>query len=203
MINLTKEDVQNAWKYMSKYYDFDIIDKSNAKEMQIAGWALELMDIQDSDDFLKRYTTTIGRNIYVPFEIGEGSQSKLKLQLCTLAHEAQHVVQFRRNSGKFVFRYLTSDAARASYEADALRANMEMYWYMTGKLLSPKKLSDSLVGYSIGDDDRRVVYKNLMISSKVVKRGGVITGTSKTLIKWMQNNVEKSPVVIKPIFVRF
>jgi hypothetical protein len=172
---------------MSKKYDFDIVQKNDAKEMKIVGWALGQMGVLNKDDFLKRYTTTVclggWRAVYVPFEIGKGTQTQLIRQIGIAVHESQHVIQATRD-GFQPMKYLASDTNRAYYEADAYRATMEMHWFFTGKLLSPKSLANSLKGYSVGSSDRRIAEKHLIIASKVVERGGVITGTSKVAIRW-------------------
>jgi len=186
-MKVTGKDVESFWKYMAKKYDFKIVQKGDAQEMRAIGWALDLMGVQTKDDFLRSYTTTVivggWRCVYVPFEIGDGSQAQLINQIATCVHECQHVVQADRDPSQ-PMKYLTSDASRAYYEADAYRATMEMFFFFTGKLLPPKSLANILKSYSIGKADRRIAEKHLIIAGKVVKRGGVITGTSKVAIKW-------------------
>jgi len=186
-MRVTGKEVQAFWKYMAKKYDFKIVQKGDAEEMKIVGWALEVMDVQSKKDFLNNYTTTIiigeWRCVYVPFEIGKGSQAQLVSQIATCVHECQHVVQADREIGQ-PMKYLMSDASRAYYEADAYRATMEMHFFFSGKLVSAKAIANGLKSYSIGKADRRIAEKHLVIAGKVVKRGGVITGTSKVAIKW-------------------
>lgn len=191
-MKVTGKQVKAFWKYMAKKYDFDIVTKGDAKEMKIVGWALERMDVQSKKDFLKKYTTTIclgaWRCVYVPFEIGKGTQAQLIGQIETCVHECQHVRQADRNPAQ-PLKYLASDTSRAFYEADAYRTNMEMHWYLTGRLLSAKKLANLLKGYSIGKSDRYIAEKHLIIASKVVKRGGVISGVSKVSIRWWKKRL--------------
>lgn len=186
-MRVTEKDVQDFWKYMAKKYDFKVVKKGDSDEMKIVGQALDQMNIQKKKEFLEQYTTTVifggWRCVYVPFEIGKGSQAQLIHQIATCVHECQHVVQADREVAQQI-KYLTSDASRAYYEADAYRATMEMHWYFTGRILSPKSLANGLKSYSIGKADRRIAEKHLIIASKVVKRGGVITGTSKVAIRW-------------------
>jgi len=192
---------------MSKKYDFEIVQKKDSKGMRLVAWALDLMEIQDKDKFLNSYTTTIvvggHRVVYVSFDIGKGSQASLVRQVGVCVHESQHVVQADRESIQPI-KYLTSDTNRAYYEADCYRATMEMHWFFTGRLLSPKKLANELKGYSVGRADRRIAEKHLVIASKVVKRGGVITGTSKVAIRWWKKRVtppktrKTAPIPMQP-----
>lgn len=191
MPKVTSKQVKDFWKYMGRAYRFEVIDKSEAAEMRLVSWALDAMRIQDQKDFLKNYTTTLGNRVYVPFEIGKGTQKQLVGQIITCTHEAQHVAQYRRDRS-FMFKYLLSDSSRALYEADAYRANMEIYWWFHKKLLSPTMLANKLKGYSVGKSDIRVARKHLISASKTVQYGGVITGTSKKAIRWLNKNVKTS-----------
>lgn len=186
-VRVDGKSVVSFWKYMSKKYDFKVVSKSDAVEMRVVAWAMDMMNVMNVDDFLDKYSTTVclgwWRVVYVPFEIGKGNQNQLIGQIATCVHESQHVVQATRDPGQ-PMKYLTSDSNRAFYEADSNRATMEMYYYFTGRVLSPRKLSDGLMHYSVGAADRRVCRKHLIIASKVIGRGGIITGTSKTAIRW-------------------
>lgn len=190
-MKVTGKQVRAFWRYMCKRYRCKVIDKDSAEEMQIIGWALDAMGIQDKDVFLKKFTTTLGNRIYIPFEIGVGTQKQLISQIATCVHECQHVVQYRRNEAQFVSNYIFSDASRAHYEADALRTNMEMYWFLTGRLLKPGSLANTLKYYGVRKGDIRVTRKHLAISAEVVKRGGVITGPSKVAIAWWKRQNRK------------
>ena len=199
-MRVTGAQVKAFWTYMSKKYDFDIVTKSDDELMHIVGWALDQMGIMDKKKFLNNYTTTVcvgkHRVVYVNFEIGKGSQSELIRQIGVAAHESQHVVQATRDPSQPI-KYLASDSSRAYYEADAYRASMEMHWFFTGKLISPKSLADKLKGYSVGAADRRICEKHLIIASKVVKRGGVITGTSKVAIRWWKRQIVRSKYKVR------
>jgi hypothetical protein len=174
---------------MGRKYKFKVIQKATADEMEAIAWALDMMGIQDEKKFLERYTTTIGSRVYVPFEVGKGSQGQLINQIKTCVHESQHRVQDMRDPG-FKAKYLVSDSSRTHYEVDAYRTNMEMHWYFYQKLLSATSLANGLKGYGVGSADIRVAKKHLTIAGKVVKRGGVVTGTSKVAIAWLKKNVK-------------
>ena len=210
-VNITSEQVKAFWEYMAVKYDFKIVSKDDSEAMKIIAWSLDQMHVLSRKKFLERYTTTIclgeWRAVYVPFEIGSDERSFIS-QAITCVHEAQHVVQADREIEQ-PMRYLVSDTSRAFYEADALRTNMEMYWFFTGELLSARKLTDGLKNYSIKAGDRRIAKKHLIIASKTIQHGGVITGTSKTAIKWWRRQLATGTLykpdqnfpVIRPIGV--
>ena len=190
---VTGAQVKAFWKYMAKKYDFDIVDKDSAREMKMIAGILDAMGVQSKKQFLKQYTTTIvignWRAVYVPFEIGKGSQAQLISQIVTCVHECQHVVQADRDV-IFFAKYLADDTNRANYEAQAYGVSMEMHYYFYGTVLSPKALANKLKNYSVGKADRRSAEKQLIALSKTVKHGGVINKTSKTAIKWWRPKVK-------------
>lgn len=183
---LIGKDVIDFWKYMESQYRFIVVEKADSKAMEKISWVLDAMGILDHKEFMANFTTTLGRVVYVPFDIGVGNQRQLLSQVETCVHEAEHVVQYMRNRAKFVWKYVTSDASRSHYESEAYLTNMEMHFYLTGKLLGAKSLSGLLESYGVGEDDIRVTYKQLTIASKLVKRGAVISNTSKTAIKYLK-----------------
>lgn len=190
MRKLTRKDVVAFWKYMSREYGFKVMDKGDSVGMKFVGELLEKIGIQDKKDFMERYSTTIGDLVYVPFEIGKGGYGDWLNQVMTCVHEAQHVVQYKRDEVGFVSGYVFSSATRAHYEMDAYRTNLEMYWFLTGgKMLSAKAVAGLLRGYGVKAVDMRVVEKHLVVASKVVREGMVVSGTSKVAQKWLRKRL--------------
>ena len=192
---VTSEDVKDFWKYMKKKYDFSVVQKADAKEMRAIAWALDMMHIKDHKAFMENYNTTIGKTVYVNFELGVGNQTDLVHQIKTCVHETQHVLQYKRNPLQFSVNYLRSDAARAHYETDAYRTTMEMHYFFTGRVLSASSLAGLLKGYSIGTGDVHVAEKHLMTSSRLVEQGVIVSGISKTAIKWWKKRIDGNKVV--------
>ena len=97
---------------------------------------LSRINVLDKDEFLRRYTTTIGKRIYTPFDVGVPDERyDLWRQISVCVHEHQHVEQLLRDGWlKFAGRYLVSSAARAAYEAEAFRCNMELHYWRYGEI---------------------------------------------------------------------
>ena len=92
------ELVRAFWEFMPHEYGTRAIAKANAVEMKLAAQALGLMGVLDAEAFLRDYTTTIGRRIYVPFEPGrEDGGWSLWGQLAVCVHEHQHVAPAQRS----------------------------------------------------------------------------------------------------------
>jgi len=200
----TSEVVKEFWGYMASEYNFRAAHKADAVEMRVVAWALDLMGIQNKKRFLRSYATTIGRVVYLPFRIGvDSSGIGLEGQISTCVHECVHVEQYRRGGARFFWEYLTSPAARAHYEVDAYRSNMEMYFWATGGILDPRDLAENLADYGCSKADIRVAQKNLEISARVVAKGGVVSGPTKKAIAWLEKHAgdAKKNVAFKPLRV--
>lgn len=202
----TPDLVKEFWGYMASEYKFKTVQKADASEMRAIAWALNLMGVQSKKKFLNSYTTTIGRTMYLPFVIGvEGGVSGISLegQISTCVHECVHVTQYRRGGSKFVWEYLTSPAARAHYEVDAYRSNMEMYFWATGKILDPRDLAAKLAEYGCSKADIRVAAKNLEMSARVIAKGGVVSGPTKKATAWFEQHASDAwkNTRIKPLRV--
>jgi hypothetical protein len=74
------ELVRAFWDFMTREYGSRAISKANAVEMKLAAQALGLMGVLDTEAFLRDYTTTIGRRIYVPFEPGREDRRRYRLE---------------------------------------------------------------------------------------------------------------------------
>jgi len=187
MKKLDSDMVKSFWEFMRVHYNFHVLKKSDSRGMILIGEALDSMGIQDADTFLSRYTTTIGASIYVPFDIGAGSYDNLLSQIETCVHECVHIEQFRKARAAFIARYLGNTADRADYEAEAYLTNIEMHFFLTGKLLNPRSLASNLIEYGCSDVDVSVVAKKLSMGADLVKDGAMISGPTLTAVKWLQS----------------
>ena len=188
---VTSEMVKGLWVHLEETYGSRRAKKTDP-EMALAARFLGDMGILDPDDFLTRYTTTIGRTIYTPYEVGiESNGHKLSSQLIVCVHEHQHVVQYIKEGPKFGFEYLASSARRAAYEANALRCNLEIYYWLYGDVPDVNTLAEGLVHYGCGDGDIRTASKHLSIVAKVVNKGGITSDAGKCAIAWLNTNYPK------------
>ncbi len=193
----TREQVCGLWDHMTRRYGSTVVAKADSIPMQAAAWALERMGVMDAPSFLRDFATTIGKTIYVPFEIGvPRDQDDLFTQLVTCVHEHMHVIQFNRD-GKWLFgsRYLLSKAARAIYEAEAYRCDMEMSYWRTAVMPSPKEIAKVLTNYGCSPLDIEVAEKYLSASAQTIQRGGLVSEPTKEAIRWLQGNQDPGELV--------
>jgi len=191
MRQINSKQVKAFYKVMQKRYGFNVVEKAGSKEMKFIGWVLDAFGIMNKSKFMKKFSTTIGDTVYVPFKIGSGNRNQLIGQIMTCIHESVHVKQYHRHRARFMANYVFNKTMRTHYEIDAYRTNMEMYYYFKKKVLSPARLAGLLSNYGVDKDDIKVATKHLKIASKVVKYGAVFTSNSKYAIKWWSRKDKK------------
>jgi hypothetical protein len=89
---------------------------------QAVAKVLVTLGVMSNEDFLNKTATTLYGAILVPFVPGTiHAYFNLVSQLTTLAHELEHVVQFREHPLGFPFEYLVDSRQRAIAEVDAMK----------------------------------------------------------------------------------
>jgi hypothetical protein len=193
MKTLTKQLVIDYHKYMSQKFHFEIIQKSDCDMMPLVANALELLGIVNKDKFLRSFALTIvdpfydQKWVYIPWTPGAGSQAALRKQVMVLAHEVEHTLQ--GEDIRWAPKYFTSKSYRAHMEAQAMRAELELCWYLTGKPANTKALADRLESYRVRSRDIRVTKKELDLVNMVVKRGAIGSDAGKAAIRWLKKRV--------------
>lgn len=79
--------------------------------------------VPTSTEFLTRFATTIGAEIFVPREMLRGDGKRL---IAVLAHEFEHVLQFKKDGFIMPWMYINSTEERAGYEANAYGAGEDV-----------------------------------------------------------------------------
>ena len=184
----TSKHVRDFWRHMTRAYGTRFVNKNSAWEMRLVGMFLNRIGMLDKDDFMRHYTTTIGKRIYAPFDIGVPNDDyDLWDQISVCAHEHQHVEQLLRDGWlKFAGRYLISSAARAAYEAEAYRCNMELHYWRFGEIPDLRQLAERLEHYGCDQGDIDMVERMLELSAETVRRGGIINRASQKTIAWLE-----------------
>jgi hypothetical protein len=172
---------------MTYRFGASVVDKKNAVEMQLVSKLLDSLSIVDQSAFLQHFTTTLGRRIYIPFEIGIPTADwSLWGQIMVCAHECQHIVQYDELGAlKFAWQYITKTAGRTKLEAYAYRCQLELNFWRTGQLLSAHELASSLKSYGVTAADIQVAETMLKMSGESVCRGAVINPTSRAAMDWL------------------
>jgi hypothetical protein len=194
MTAITPAIVRDAWRYLPEQYGASVHTKDDAVEMQMANAALRALrewvglPVVSGDGFITRSTTVIGPRIYIPWTPGEGGADALLGQLRTLAHECQHVDDWRLDPLQWPWSYLFDSTARADAEARAYRANLEVHWWATGEMLDIGAIVTRLgEGYALAQPQQEHVHTHLAMAAGILRRGGYGCAPAIRLIQYLQS----------------
>ncbi|MBK7537560.1 MAG: hypothetical protein IPI49_19750 [Myxococcales bacterium] len=189
-VDIRPEEVRGLWRAMQEHFRTTVVNKQNSFEMQAIAQGLQALGITRRDRFLRNFTTTIGRRIYTPFEVGVPQTGwPLWSQVVICAHEHQHVVQHDREGVAFEVSYLADRAARARWEAEAYRSNLELHFWRYGTTPSAHQMASVLSSYGCRPEDIEVAAKSLALSALIVWQGGIVNESSKVALAWLGEHV--------------
>jgi hypothetical protein len=188
----TSEEVKRFYVFMLRHFDAKVVDKKSDQQMKMVSDFLDSMGIMDKDVFLNRFTTTINRDIYIPFEIGvESGNYTLWGQMTILTHECQHVWQAKVEGFEtFGFNYLTSRSNRAHYEAQAFVCDLETHFWRFGTLHDPGARAMILKGYAVEEEDITYAWKHLENCAETIRQGGLISEAGQIAIDYMNLHLQ-------------
>lgn len=193
----TPDDVKAFWTYMQRKYRFRTVRKQDAAEMKFVAEVLDLMKITNKEAFLERFTTVIPlssfRGVYIPFELGvSGPHYDLWGQMVVCVHECDHIAQCDKEGDLgYAWKYLTSAADRAHYEAGGYRCNLEMNWRYQRRVLKPADLAANLVHYGCSRVDVETTRKQLALCLPAIRQGAIVEPAMRTAVIWLDNRYGK------------
>jgi hypothetical protein len=184
-MNLTSQLVKDLWHDITAHYHAEVADKSDSNLMGLVSTFLDGIGVMDKEDFMQRCVTTIGKSIYLPFEIGvESNGWDLWDQVSVGAHEVVHVRQWRDDTAGFMLKYLCSKNARAEYEAEAYGADLELSHWLQDPL-DPNELAGRLASYGLASEYIAFAAAYLSTFDDVLRQGGSTSPTAKWTIDWL------------------
>jgi len=196
---LTQKLTQDFWSHMLKEFDASVVQKGDSDLMKVVGTVLDAFGVQDKEQFMQDFVTTLGRTIYCPFKIGIESDKwpawTVWAQVRVCCHECGHVVQGNREGwATFDSRYVTSSSFRAGYEAECYGIDMEMeFWRLGTSGFDPFRFAQerplSLKNYGCKEADIEQAQQQLAIRAGLVAQGVVETKAAQVAIPWLEKHV--------------
>lgn len=185
-------DVTRAfYAHMSDRFGASVQPKASNGVMQAAAAGLALLGIQSREQFMRDYVTTIGRTVFVPYEVGSAKTWSPWQQIATMAHECQHIVQHdRAGLVKRALDYATP-AGRTRLECEAYTTSMELHHWHYGSI-DGWWMSETARGmrhYGVGEIDQAVMQRHLMAAAPIVRDGGFVTIAATVAIRWLDTHL--------------
>lgn len=187
-ISPTAADALAVWCHLQEHYGTNVKQKADSAVMKAAASALGLVGVMERKVFLDRYATTLGSTIHMQYEPGDPSRPAVS-QIRLAVHEHQHVVQGRRDT-LYEARYLASKTSRATYEAEAWGAELEVAYWILGDQLDLLKEADRLaakiVNYGCGKEQVAHVRALLGLRIELLGAHGLVeSDAAKVAIRFM------------------
>jgi hypothetical protein len=179
-------EVRAFYRFLQIRFRTTVVNKRDALEMKLVAQVLGVLDVESRDRFLRKFTTTVGRRIFTPFEVGVPQSGwDLWSQMVIAVHEHQHVVQHDREGLSFEVSYLTDRAARARWEAEAYCSNLELHFWRYGTTPSVDALAAVLAEYGCRLSDVGVAATSLALSAESIRRGAVLNEATHIALEWL------------------
>lgn len=125
-ITKSERNVKSIWAHYQGRLGSKVFPKRSRVLMRIAARVVARRTETTEEEFLGDFVTTIGRRIYVPFELGVEKPGWLfRDQMLLAVHEHQHVVQWLKEPVRFLTKYARDTRKRALFEAEAFRSEFE------------------------------------------------------------------------------
>jgi len=186
---ITPELVRKLWAEALDHFGAKSVDKEDSDFMEAVGGFLDGIGVLDKEDFLERFTTTIGRTIYRPFDIGvEDGGWDLESQVMILTHELVHCEQYEDGPVEFCVDYVVSRSARADFEAKAYAADMEINYFLTGELYDIPTRAASLLYYGLNQSHVDLVVSVMESISETVVQGASVNDVAAWVLNWLEEN---------------
>jgi len=103
-------------------------------------------------------------------------------------HEITHVVQFNTYDVEFLYKYLFDPMARALYEAEAMKPELEIFVW-ANRCPVPNAFCDRLVGnlhnYNCNQAQIETVAIILKSAAAVVNQGGLLGGVGTKAVHFL------------------
>lgn len=194
---LTPELTQAFWAHMLKEFDASVVQKGDSDLMKVVATVLDAFSVQDKEQFMLDFVTTLGRAIYIPFKIGIVGKGRWSLwaQARVCGHECGHVMQGNREGwATYDSRYVTSSSFRAGYEAECYGIDMELeFWRLGSSGFDPFRFAQerplSLKNYGCKEAEIEQAQQMLTIRAGLVAQGVVETRAAQVAIPWLEANV--------------
>lgn len=187
---LNYQSLPGLKKYLCGRYNTTVKYKPTASEMRLLARFLDAVGIADHDVWLRHYSTTLGRKIYLCRHLND-TKIRARDHAVTLAHEHGHVwiMDTDYNSPAAYYAAYLDGSRRALIEARCYLAGAEVYWNAMAAVghpaLPPLDLGDVLAdGYRCRAKDIKPAVRLYNTGTRMIVRGGIGTRPGQDVARY-------------------
>lgn len=179
---LTDKIEESFRKQFLKAHNAKIVDpKKSGLYKLLAKRFLRKCGVNKINEYLDRYSFTRKNKIYSTYFYDLNLLKRIRI----LTHEIQHVIDRIKLS-----KYYLSKNYRVQCEARAFCAEMEIYYWITGSLLSPVERANSLSTYMVGQRGIDYCETTLRAYIPIIKQGIILQKSSDSAIDILKLQVD-------------
>ncbi len=184
--NLTSQKTKDLAEHLEEKSDCKFINQNDLKKVSKIKRFLKILGARKT--LVDKWGVTYRGWILLPFKPGDPNcEFNFVEQIMMMCHEVAHVPQWRRHRF-FMFQYLFSRARRTWFECRALRAEMEIYYFLKGKILSPGVLAGKLRWYALRSKEIKNAIVYLEAVKGVVEKGAITSDAAKVAALFLNKN---------------
>jgi hypothetical protein len=175
---------------LTSHFGATVIDKRTASEMQVAARVVRFLGVDRSGDFLHYCASTIGRRIYLPFEVGTPADGfDLWGQIVAATHACQRVVQYDALGGlRLAIAYLGSAERRVRLDAEAYRTTLELLFWRTGHVATARTVALAIRSFGATEEDVDLADATIDRYGDRVEQGAVATHAGRFAVDWLDEH---------------
>lgn len=150
---------------------------------------LGIAGLPGRDEFLDRFSTTLGPIIYLAEDV---MKDPLSFAI-VLTHECTHVTQWRADKIVMPWLYATWGERRSSLEADAYAAGLAIQHQLTGQCPTTMEHIEAAVAslktsYMLRGEDVDLARGKMMAHAVAIKNGLINVKTAQVASAWFREN---------------
>jgi len=187
----TPEEVRALWQHLSEHYHSAFITHPSPRERRTLKRVLTRIGVRHLEAFLQSFTVTLGRRIYLPFEVGVPQKRwTLWRQIVAAACAHQCIAQMDAQCAVEYFRrYTASPIQRAQITAQAYTCELELTYWRTGRLPNTDQIAGRLK--HVGCEGPEITMASLCLdvaAKRILIDHHLITEVGQRTVAWLNTH---------------
>ncbi len=176
---------------ITAHFGATVVDKRTAVEMHFAARVLRGLGVVCCDHFLHHFASTLGRRIYLPFEVGTPADGfALWGQVVAITHACQRVAQYDTLGivRSVLARLGTARGLHTRRDEEAYRTVLELQFWRLGRLATARELAFAVKSLGATEADVDCADAAIDRYEDRVELGAVATHAGRFAVDWLDEH---------------